>query len=201
MKRTLVLSAVAVALALGLAASAAAKGPSKAEVSGPGAGKGGLVFSGDGEGPGTPLGDFVGGAGFFPAVYGQEPDPMLPGRPQGELGPKYTVTYTVPGPNGTDTLSQDLYPYAVSGPVAYMAPGQSFFGSEHTRGGWFRGPASFRDDLVQAGLPATAPAPGGSSFPSLGDAWTLVAIALAGALLIVVTSLVARRRRTPAPAS
>src|SRR5918912_1336060 len=196
MKRTLLFSAVGVVFALALAVAAAAKGPSKADVSGPGL-KSALVVTGGGEGPGTPLGDFAEGAGFFPAVFGQEPDPMLPGRPQGDLGPKYTVTYTVPGPNGADTLTQDLYPYAVGGPVTYMPPGQDLWGRTQTRGGWFRGPASFKGDLVEAGLPATAAAPGGASFPSLGDEWTLVAIGLAGAFLVALTSLVAVRHRRP----
>ena len=34
--------------------------------------------------------------GIFPAVFGQTPDPMQKERPKGDLGPKYTITWTVP---------------------------------------------------------------------------------------------------------
>jgi hypothetical protein len=117
-----------------------------------------LILKGDGEGPGSPLGDFTQQAGFFPAMFGQSPDPMLRLRPNGSLGPRYRVTYTVPGPeNTTDTILQELYPYADVSPVTYMRAGQLFFGREHTRGGWLRASASLKALLVREGLPAQAP--------------------------------------------
>ena len=67
------------------------------------------------------------------------------------------MTYRVPGPYGDSTLRQTLYPYAVNGPASYMAPGQKFWGSESTQGGWYRGTATLKAMLVKAGLPATAP--------------------------------------------
>ena len=85
MKRTLIVALVALAVP----AVAAAKGPSKAEISGPGLGKP-LVVTGA-EAPGTPLMTLAESTGFFPAVYGQSPDPMLDSRPKGTLGPKYSV--------------------------------------------------------------------------------------------------------------
>src|SRR5207302_3297681 len=121
MKRTLVV----LLAALVLPAVAAAKGPSKAEVSGPGLGKP-LVVTGA-EATGTPLMTLAESAGFFPAVYGQSPDPMVT-RPKGDLGPRYSVVYRVPGPNRTvSTIRQDLYPYAKPFPVSYMNPGQPFW--------------------------------------------------------------------------
>ena len=54
------------------------------------------------------------------------------------------MTYTVPGPNGDSTLRQALYPYAVNGPASYMTPGQKFWGSESTQGGWYRGTATLK---------------------------------------------------------
>src|SRR5687768_12790825 len=120
-----VLALVAVA-ALLVAPTALAKGPISASISGPGDGGGGIAISGDGEGGNsTPLGRLVDSAGFFPAAFGQEPDPTSPVRPEGDLGPKYTITYRVPGPNNEDdTLVQEVYPHATPSAVTYMRPGQ-----------------------------------------------------------------------------
>jgi hypothetical protein len=157
--RTFLVAAVSIA-ALGLvfAAAAGAKGPSAAKIEGPGLSSP-LVLQGDGEGPGSPLGDLTQQAGFFSAMFGQRLDPMLGLRPASILGPRYRVTYTVPGPDNTaDTIRQDLYPYSQGGPVTYTQPGQLFFGREHTRGGWYRGDSTLKALLVKAGLPAQAPA-------------------------------------------
>src|SRR2546426_10612819 len=106
MKRFLVLAAIA---ALALPAAALAKGPSQASITGPGLGKA-ITITGTEE-PGSPLMSFAESAGFFPAVFGQQPDPMLAGRPKGELGPRDRIDYTVPGPEGqTFRLNQDAYP-------------------------------------------------------------------------------------------
>src|SRR5207244_11839795 len=45
----------------------------------------------------TALGRLTMATGFFPAAVGQSPDPMLPDRPAGSLGPRYTIVWTVPG--------------------------------------------------------------------------------------------------------
>src|SRR6266581_7845915 len=124
MKRVLFLLAV---VALALPAAALGKGPSGASVNGPGTG-GGLTIKGNGESGGTPLGDLTEQAGFFPAAYGQEPDPMLSARPKGNLGPRYTIHYDVPdGEGAVYQIQQDVYPYA-SPPATYMRPGQKIFG-------------------------------------------------------------------------
>ena len=180
--RSLLVFAVVATVGLVLAAAAAAKGPSEAKITGPGLSSP-LVLKGEGEGPGSPLGNFTQQAGFFPAMFGQSPDPMLQLRPA-SLGPRYTVTYTVPGPdNVSDTIRQDLYPYAQRSPVTYMKPGQVFFGREHTRGGWYRGSSTLKTLLVKEGLPAQAPAvtPRASRarFPSR-------AVAIGGALAVVL---------------
>src|SRR5215210_2301367 len=141
-----------------LAAPALAKGPAEATIDGPGLKGGGIHLKGGGGDPtaGTPLGDLTESGGFFPAAYGQQPDPMLRSRPTGDLGPKYEVEYRVPGPNGdTATLRQDLYPYAAEGPVTYMQPGQEFFDGMKTHGGWYLGARDLKSKLVEAGLPAS----------------------------------------------
>jgi hypothetical protein len=193
MKPVLLLLAV---LALGAPAAALAKGPSAASIDGPGTG-GGIEVKGN-LAPESPLFQLSERAGFFPAVFRQTPDPMRNSRPQGELGPKYTVTYTVPGPEGeTFTLRQDLYPYAQS-PVTYMEPGQKVYRIE-TRGGWFVAGPRLKETLVSAGLPRIAPSgsSGEDSFffqESLGAVAAAMAIAVAGLFLF-------RRRTRPVPAA
>jgi hypothetical protein len=190
-----------VALALALPATALAKGPSGAEMSGPGDG-GGISFTGGGESGGTPLGDLTQLGGFFALTFGQEPDPTLASRPSGDLGPKYTVTYTVPGPNNElDKLKQDIYPYAPGGPVTYMKPGQKFFGTEETRGGWFKAAPVLKDTLVAAGLPKLSPGGSSSDDSSFLSAELLSAMAGAALLLAAATVLFLRRRERPAQAA
>jgi hypothetical protein len=143
------------ALALLLPAGAAAKGPSEAEITGPGLASP-LKVTGLGEGDSaTSLGLLVSEGGFFPETFGQSPSPLLRKTPT-DLGLRYLVTYTVPGP-GLATLQQDLYPYAAGGLVTYMRPGQVFWGDQQTVGGWYRGTAQLKAMLVKAGLPQSRP--------------------------------------------
>ena len=90
-----------VAAALVLPAAAFAKGPSEALVTGPGIDDdNGLAIAPLGDGA-----DLTNLSGFFPASFGQSPDPMLDSPPEGTLGPKYRIRYTVPGPSGWTTRS------------------------------------------------------------------------------------------------
>lgn len=191
MRRLILLLAVAM---LAVPAPAVGKGPSAATMEGPGGG-GGITFSGD-EGSG-PLGNLTQQSGWFAAVFEQEPNPMLAGRPKGELGPRYTVMYTVPGPdNDTFTITQDVYPYASSGPVTYLAPGQPIFDMQ-TRGGWFQAGPDLKETLVAAGLPETAP---GSSSDDTSFPTTTVGLLAFALLLAGATALLLRRRARPAAA-
>jgi hypothetical protein len=191
MKRLILLLALAL---LAMPSQALGKGPSAATMEGPGGG-GGITFSGD-EGSG-PLGNLTQQSGWFAAVFEQEPNPMLAARPKGDLGPKYTVTYTVPGPNNdTFTITQDVYPYASSGPVTYLAPGQPIFDMK-TRGGWFQAGPDLKATLVAAGLPESAA--GGSSDDTSFPTTTVSLLAFA-LLLVGATALVLRRRTRPAAA-
>jgi hypothetical protein len=152
MKRLLFLLAAA---ALVLPAAASAKGPSEATITGPGLSKP-IKISGT-ETTGSPIMDLAEAAGFFPAAFGQEPDPMI-ARPKGDLGPKYEITYVVPtGTDSSSRIHQDLYPYAAR-PYAltYTKPGQPIFDMQ-TRGGWWTD-QRLKSVLVAAGLPKTAPA-------------------------------------------
>jgi hypothetical protein len=196
MKRLVLVSAGVALLAALTTTSALAKGASEAKITGPGLGSG-ITLAGEGQVGGGQLMQLAEAAGFFPAVFVTSPNPMLTVRPQGELGPRYTITYAMPGPSGMDELRQDLYPYAEPGPVAYTEPGQRYFGTEESVGGWYVAGTTLKDDLVAAGLPETAPADGGGSQVP----WTIVGLAAAmGAALAVAGMAVLRSRRRPGPA-
>jgi hypothetical protein len=176
-----------------LAAPAAlAKGPSEVVIAGPGL-----------ERRITPdtalLQPLAEGSGWSAAIFGYAPDPMLDEQPPGELGPGYTLTYLMPGPNDEENrIVQDLYPYATPSPVTYMEPGQELWGTQRTGGGWFVASPLLRELLVEAGLPATPPprADDGPSFPVLE---TLAAVtAIAG--LAVLLAVLLRRRPAASPA-
>lgn len=179
------LSLLLLLAALALPLAAAAKGPSEGAITGPGFSKTFKVLY-DG-GPGSPGGDLTQASGFFPAAFGQSPDPMLHGKPSGPLGPRYTVVWRVPGGNSTVFhVRQQLYPYARGGAVSYMKPDQRIFGMG-TAGGWYRDPALKRA-LVRLGLPAQAPS--GSAGPS----WQLVT-GLSLALIAVLAAFGVWRRQ------
>jgi hypothetical protein len=188
MRRLLVLATFAVLAALAATAPAAAKGPSTASITGPGLDHA-LPVKGEGEsGIGTPLGSLVELGGFFPQVFAQIPDSTTGPQPTANLGPRYEVVYRVPGPSGTSTIVQDVYPYATPSPVTYVRPGQRFWTGNRTHGGWFVSSDELRTALVKAGLPESPPAStGGESFPW---GWTG-----AGALAVVLLLLLALRRR------
>ncbi|MGH3044523.1 MAG: hypothetical protein ACRDM2_07330 [Gaiellaceae bacterium] len=191
MRRLILLLALAT---LVVPATALGKGPSAATMEGPGGG-GGITFSGD-EGSG-PLGHLTQQSGWFAAVFGQEPNPMLAGRPKGGLGPKYTVTYTVPTDmNRTVRIRQDIYPYASPGPVTYLAPGQPIFDMQ-TRGGWFQAGPDLKETLVAAGLPES---PVGVSSDDTSFSTTTVSLLAFALLLVGATALLLRRRARPAAA-
>jgi hypothetical protein len=108
----------------------------------------------------------------------------------------------VPGPNNElDRLKQDIYPYAPGGPVTYMKPGQKFFGTEETRGGWFKAAPVLKDTLVSAGLPKLAPGGSSSDDSSFFSAELLSAMAGAALLLAGATVVFLRRRERPAQAA
>lgn len=181
------------ALSLVVVPAATAKGPSGADIQGPGTG-GGISIGGSGEGPSSPLDGLTTHGGFFPATFGQQPDPMRRARPEGDLGPKYTVTFTVPGPNGESArIRMDAYPYAGPNPVTYTPPGQPFFSGERTHGGWYVAPAALRSTLVAAGLPASPPSSAADGSVMAGV--TAGAISVAVMLAIAGLAFVALRRR------
>jgi hypothetical protein len=197
MKRVALIPFAIVLLSALLPTAALGKGASQAEITGPGLADP-IFLAGEGMVGGERLMRIAEAAGFFAATFGQSPDPMFDRRPTGSLGPRYRITYVMPGPNNElDEIRQDLYPYAQPTPVSYTPPKQTFFGTEQTRGGWHVASTSFlKDALVQAGLPQHAPTGGkGSTFP-----WMVVGplAALGGMLLLGAVAVVVIRRRPEA---
>ena len=193
MKRFVGISFMIAAVVAALPGIALGKGASEATITGPGLNDP-ISIAGEGQPGGEALMQIAGEAGFFPAVFTQIPDPMRDERPTGALGPKYTVTYVMPGPNNEeDQLLQDIYPYASPSPVSYVEPGQRFWTTEQTRGGWFVGTATLRDLLVAAGLPESPPKSGTpAEFP-----WRIAApltLLFAAAAFGVGVALLMRRR-------
>ena len=138
-----------VLVALALPASAFAKGPSAASIAGSGLT---TIRIAGAEGSATRFWHFVEAAGFFEAAYG----PRLPKtQPEGDLGPRYTITWKVPSSN---RLYQDVYPYAQPYPVTYMSPDQTIYRSK-VKGGWFVGGAKLKKALALIGVPTEAPQP------------------------------------------
>jgi hypothetical protein len=188
MRRLILLLALAT---LVVPATALGKGPSAATMEGPGGG--GITFSGD-EGSG-PLGNLTQQSGWFAQAFPQESEPCC--RPKEDLGPRYTVTYTVPTDmNRTVTIRQDIYPYAKSGPVTHMAPGQPIFDME-TPGGWFQAGPDLKETLAAAGLPEN---PVGVSSDDTSFPTTTVSLLAFALLLVGATALLLRRRARPAAA-
>jgi hypothetical protein len=140
--------ALIVTVAVALPATALAKGPSRASIAGPGLTT--IRISGA-EGSATPFWRLVEAAGWFEAAWGPSHLPEAP--PQGDLGPRYTITWTVPG---SSRLRQDVYPYAKPNPVTYMPSGQNIW-STPVEGGWFVGGVKLRTALARLGMPAEAP--------------------------------------------
>lgn len=189
------LSLIAAALAaLILPTLAAAKMPTRASIAGPGFHKTLSMH----EGPGyesTPLGHLTMNSGFFPSAMGQTPDPMLHARPAGPLGPRYVIRWTVPA-STTHVITQDVYPYAKGGAVAYMRPGQPIFDAK-TTGGWYRNP-ELKRTLVSLGLATKAPSEGAGLSSAL--VFGLVAAGLLGAAALVLVSR-QRGQRSPSTSS
>jgi hypothetical protein len=194
--------ALIVLVALVLPATAAAKGPSKAAIAG--AGVATIRISGA-EGSSTPFWRFVEAAGWFEAAWGPSRLPQTP--PQGELGPRYTITWTVPS---SSKLYQDVYPYAKPYPVTYMPRGQKIWGTP-VKGGWFVGGAKLKKALTRVGIPAQAPQPppaaashtplpaqhaSGSGLSALDLGAIAAGVVLVALALVVAIRAIRRPRRT-----
>jgi len=187
---------LALAIALIAPGAALAKGASQATITGPGLGDG-LTLAGEGQPGGEALMQIAESAGFFMAAFGSYPLVLEEARPKGDLGPRYTIEYTMPGPNNeVDVITQHLYPYAKPTPVTHMAPDQPFWTVDRTFGGWFLATDLLKSQLVAAGLPETPPSGGGRGAP-----WIPVGAIMLFAGLGALTFFALRSRRGAGPAT
>jgi hypothetical protein len=157
--RCLSTAVLALALLLAAAPAALAKGASAATIRGPGLERP-IGLRGLGEpGTDTRLANLSDQTGLFAVMFGDGNGGQLSDQPPGgDLGPRYTITYTVPGDDTTFPVVQDLYPYAAGGPVTHARPGQRLWAGQQVVGGWFHGPATLLPMLVSLGLPSRSPA-------------------------------------------
>jgi hypothetical protein len=205
---------LALALLLVAAPAALAKGASALSITGPGLSKP-ISLRGLGEpGMDSALAEISDRAGLFAVMFGDDAGRLSAEKPAGELGPRYTVTYSVPGDDATYRVVQDLYPWAEGGSFTYAKPGQRLWGGQAVVGGWFRTPSALLPALEAVGFPsrpgtavkpATAPAiatsPAAATVtPDKDSAWpTAVTAAGVSAVLLVAAALTlrtTRRRRT-----
>jgi hypothetical protein len=214
--RVLAVLALAVLL-LTVPSIAQAKGATAATIDGGGPGGmpgGPITLRGDGEpGSGTDLGTLADDSGLF-AVMFPGGTGRLAAAPTDHLGPRYTITWTIPDGNGNDRkLRQHVYPYAATGPVTFMPAGQAVF-DDTTIGGWYQASDGLRQHLVSLGLPnrkalapataspSPAPAPAPQAAPtapaSPPAAWPRVTAVVAG-LLILAAAAALGLRRHPSP--
>jgi hypothetical protein len=182
-----VLGTVVGALVAGPAAEA--KGPSQAVIAGPSLSAPVSLREPGSKTIDQELADLVQLSGFFDEAFGGK---ARGHEPAGELGPRYTVTYTMSDIRPPSTLTQYVYPFADAGPVTTMARGQTFWGTQHTPGGWFRAKGKLKTLLMGLGVPEpvvhapVAASSGGGSASPLG--WLLAtvvaSITVAAALLL-----------------
>jgi hypothetical protein len=179
MRRVAVVGVVALVVMV-LTAPAFAKGPTKATIEGEGLASP-ITLDGNGEpGSQTTLGRLVDSSDIFDAL-GKGP---LAERPDGELGPRFVITWYFPDP-----VIQEVYPYAEGGPLAYTESGQTLYGHD-LGGGWHRAGPALRDVLVEVGIPEP---PVSSSVP--------LPAGLLAALAMAALAFIAARRLRPAAAT
>lgn len=202
-RRISVVAAVAGIAVLMMAGPAAAKGADQATITGPGISTP-IVVGGEGEpGSGEQLGQLGDASGLFVAMFGPGSDGAMAlsgTAPTGALGPRYELTYRVPGANPKpDTLKQDAYPLAAGGPVTFTLAGQPVLGTK-TTGGWYHAPDTFRPLLTALGVPgltaaaATASRPQPTTTANAANAagtaaqahWTRWLVIAAGAIAVCV---------------
>jgi hypothetical protein len=186
----------ALLFALALPAVALAKGPTQATITGPGLAEPLKLGGPNGWRAGSPMEVLTTGGGFFQVAWGGSPGRILAKSPTARLGPRYRVVYLVPGPSGQDDrIRQDLYPFARGGPLTYTPPGQPFFDTRRTLGGWFRGAPDLKSVVVAPSAPSPVRRQPASADEDSGPPralWALVPILALAAVAVVGTRRRAR---------
>jgi len=219
---TLISAGMVLAVTAAVATPALAKGATQASITGPGLTRP-LTVSAQGEalpGEGDTLSSLAEQTGLFTVLFGSggtpgEPSALRTPPTVASLGPKYTITYTVPGVTprpgqANGQIRQNLYPRAVGGPVIYTPAGQQGFGQPLQASGWLRGTPRLTVTLTRLGVPVgasqpstprpAAPVPSAAPKPAdaTAPAWLIVTIVSAVAVAIAGTILWLRRGSRPA---
>ena len=205
----------AIAVTVALASPALAKGTTQASITGPGLAHPVTVSVAAGSealpGQGDALSSLADQTGLFTVLFGPSiGDVRMPDMPSrlrtppaaATLGPKYTVTYTVPGitpapGQASDQIRQYLYPRAAGGPVIYTPPGQQGLGQPLQATGWLRGTPQLTATLTRLGIPAGASLP---SAPSSAAALPSAAAPAAAAPAAAAPAAAPKPDDTTAPA-
>jgi hypothetical protein len=201
--RVTLVFALATGLAVGRPLPALAKGAVKAVITGPGISSPITLRESD-DSTGLHLGAIAEESGFLTVAACGSCHARLRHPPTEQLGPRYTVTYTMmklPGVGRSDEVVQYVYPLAVPQPVTYMPPGQRFW-KQATVGGWFVGLGALRLELQEVGVPPTAaptlsPASGSSGAIVSNDTglWSMRMLLPLSVALVVIAILFAYLRR------
>jgi hypothetical protein len=123
---------------------------------------------------------------------------FLDRRPVGDLGPRYTLTWTLEFVTRSHEVKrfpvlQYVFPFAQPQPVTYMPPGQLYLPAYRTGGGWFVARSELLPAWSDLGLPATMvdamPTP--PIFPSTTrGGWSLGPWVIAAAFALLAVGLV-----------
>ena len=91
------------------------------------------------------------------------PRPAAPGAAgHPHLGPRYAVTYAVPGPDDETPRARSSTRTRRAVPISFMQPGQRYLGTADTLAAGIADASELRELLVRAGLPKAAPPPAAS---------------------------------------
>lgn len=104
-----------------------AKGPSQAVLEGPGLTSPIPLRPPDQRTIGPALATMVQESGFFGGLNGTGSGYRITRPRNSQLGPRFTVRYTLGGPGEEGIIVQYLYPYATFGPVTHMPSDQPFW--------------------------------------------------------------------------
>lgn len=187
------------ALALPSAAAGKIPLPSSAVVSGSGMAP--IAIGSNSSGLRT-VAALAGYSSLYAAVLPGDVRPRVRLGNRGSLGPRYTITYRISRwrrhrrPTPIFVVTQQVYPYARGGPVAYVRPGQRVF-NFRTRGGWFGADHRLARTLLRVGLPRAASLPAPAT-PHRFLIASAVAAAL-GAGLVAAATVTRRAGRAAAP--
>jgi hypothetical protein len=135
---------------------AMAKGPSQGVITGPGLEDPIRLREPGATTTGFNFERLVERSGFFVGLWGAHDRGRLAGRPPGNLGPRYTITYAMGSPRRhPDRIIQYVFPFAEPQPITYVPANQTYWGSSETVGAWFAARIGFTRTLLRLGLPAS----------------------------------------------